>query len=88
MKRPRKISGWKGFFSNNCSPPAWISRCQRCGELLATDKPSVIASHERWCSRAYEQTPPAGGQASNTTIAVLAIAGIAAGMVLSVFALT
>ena len=27
----------------------WVRRCEKCGELLATDKPYLIESHKKWC---------------------------------------
>ena len=27
----------------------WVRCCEKCGELLATDKPYLIESHKKWC---------------------------------------
>ena len=61
----------------------WISRCNKCGELLATDKTSLVSAHKKWCAEIYEEPPRRGG---TDTLAVLAFVGMAIGAVLSMFA--
>ena len=61
----------------------WISRCDKCGELLATDKTSLVSAHKKWCAETYEEPPRRGG---TYTLAVLAFMGMAIGAVLSMFA--
>jgi len=48
MKRLRKFLKMVLFDENN-SDDAWVLRCDKCGELLATDKPYLIESHKKWC---------------------------------------
>lgn len=48
MKRLRKFLKMVLFDENN-SDDAWVLRCNKCGELLATDKPYLIESHKKWC---------------------------------------
>jgi hypothetical protein len=61
----------------------WVSRCDKCGELLATDKSSLVAAHQRLCAEAYEEPPRHGGTGA---LAILALAGMAMGAILSMFA--
>ena len=61
----------------------WVSRCDKCGELLATDKSSLVAAHQRLCAETYEEPHRHGGASA---LAVLVFAGMAMGAVLSMFA--
>jgi hypothetical protein len=61
----------------------WISHCDKCGELLATDKTSLVSAHKKWCAETYEEPPRRDG---TDTLAVLAFVGMAIGAVLSMFA--
>lgn len=70
---------------NSSDRGEWISRCDKCGELLATDKPSLVAAHQRLCAGTYEEPPRRSGTGA---LAVLAFVGMAMGAVLSMFAVT
>ncbi|MEM2141532.1 MAG: hypothetical protein QXJ74_05825 [Nitrososphaera sp.] len=37
------------MFDENTRDDNWVVRCDKCGELLATDKPYLIESHRKWC---------------------------------------
>ncbi|NWG37412.1 hypothetical protein [Nitrososphaera sp.] len=37
------------MFDENTRDDNWVLRCDKCGELLATDKPYLIESHRKWC---------------------------------------
>lgn len=48
MKRLRKFLKMV-LLDENTSDDTWVLRCDKCGELLATDKPYLIESHKKWC---------------------------------------
>jgi hypothetical protein len=78
---------WTGRANGKNGKPAgrseWISRCDKCGELLATDKSSLVAAHQRLCAETYEEPPRHGGTGA---LAILAFAGMAMGALLSMLA--
>lgn len=36
-------------FDEDTPTDRWVLRCEKCGELLATNKPYLIRSHKNWC---------------------------------------
>jgi hypothetical protein len=48
MRRLRKFIEMV-FFDEISREDTWVLRCDKCGELLATDKPYLIESHKKWC---------------------------------------